>query len=80
MPQDIPTAYSKFEEMLGFKGYLRGLPDRLASAWQEALSNDRPVVASRADPEVVPLPPHVTLKGAWIHVGDGQRRYGPAAS
>jgi pyruvate dehydrogenase (quinone) len=40
-------------------------PDRLVSAWQEALSSDRPVVLEvKTDPEVVPLPPHVTLKEA----------------
>jgi pyruvate dehydrogenase (quinone) len=40
-------------------------PDRLASAWQEALSSDRPVVLEvKTDPEVAPLPPHVTLKEA----------------
>jgi hypothetical protein len=40
-------------------------PDRLASAWQEAPSSDRPVVLEvKTDPEVAPLPPHLTLKGA----------------
>jgi pyruvate dehydrogenase (quinone) len=64
--QDIPDfAYAKFGEMLGFRGILVDSPDRLASAWQEALSSDRPVVLEvRTDPEVVPLPPHVTLKEA----------------
>ena len=64
--QDIPDfAYAKFGEMLGFKGIFVDSPDRLASAWQEALSSDRPVVLEvKTDPEVVPLPPHVTLKQA----------------
>ena len=64
--QDIPDfAYAKFGEMLGFKGIFVDLPDRLASAWQEALSSDRPVVLEvKTDPEVAPLPPHVTLKEA----------------
>ena len=36
--QDIPDfAYAKFGEMLGFKGIFVDSPDRLASAWQEAL-------------------------------------------
>ena len=64
--QDIPDfPYSKFGEMLGFKGIFVDSPDRLASAWQEALISDRPVVIEvKTDPEVVPLPPHVTLQQA----------------
>jgi pyruvate dehydrogenase (quinone) len=64
--QDIPDfAYAKFAEMLGFKGIFVDSPDRLASAWQEALSSDRPVVLEvKTDPDVVPLPPHVTFKQA----------------
>jgi len=63
---DIPDfAYSKFGETLGFKGIFVDSPDRLASAWQEALSSDRPVVLEvKTDPDVVPLPPHLTLKEA----------------
>jgi pyruvate dehydrogenase (quinone) len=64
--QDIPDfAYAKFGEMLGFKGIFVDSPDRLASAWQEALSSDRPVVLEvKTDPDVAPLPPHLTLKEA----------------
>ena len=42
--QDVPDfACAKFGEMLGFKGiFVEDNPDRLASAWQEALSSDRP--------------------------------------
>jgi pyruvate dehydrogenase (quinone) len=64
--QDIPDfAYARFGEMLGFKGIFVDSPDRLAFAWQEALASDRPVVLEvKTDPDVVPLPPHVTLKQA----------------
>ena len=64
--QDIPDfAYAKFGEMLGFKGIFVDSPDRLASAWQEALSSDRPVVLEvKTDPDVAPFPPHLTLKEA----------------
>lgn len=55
----------KFGEMLGFKGIFVDSPNRPASAWQEALTSDRPVVIEvKTDPEVVPLPPHLTLKQA----------------
>ena len=36
-----------------------------APAWDEALAADRPVVVEfKTDPEVPPLPPHITLKQA----------------
>jgi pyruvate dehydrogenase (quinone) len=51
--------------MLGFKGIFVDKPGRLHDAWQEALSCDRPVVLEvKTDPDVPPLPPHVTLKEA----------------
>lgn len=40
-------------------------PERLAAAWEEALAADCPVVLEvKTDPEVPPLPPHITLKQA----------------
>jgi pyruvate dehydrogenase (quinone) len=64
--QVIPNfAYARFGEMLGFKGFFVDKPGDLHGAWQEALSCDRPVVLEvKTDPDVVPLPPHVTLKEA----------------
>ena len=64
--QVIPNfAYARFGEMLGFKGIFVDRPDELHSAWQAALCADRPVVLEvKTDPDVAPLPPHVTLKEA----------------
>jgi hypothetical protein len=40
-------------------------PETLASAWQQALASDIPVLLEvKIDPEVPPLPPHVTLQQA----------------
>jgi pyruvate dehydrogenase (quinone) len=51
--------------MLGFNGIFVDSPDRLVSAWQEALSSDRPAVLEvKTDPDVAPRPPYVTLKQA----------------
>jgi pyruvate dehydrogenase (quinone) len=37
----------------------------LGAAWEEALQADRPVILEvRADPNVPPLPPHITMKDA----------------
>ena len=40
-------------------------PSEFGSAWDEALAADRPVVYEAVtDPEVPPLPPHITLEQA----------------
>jgi len=64
--QDIPdVSYARFAQSLGLKGIFVDDPEQLQSAWQEALTADRPVVLEvKTDPEVAPLPPHITLKQA----------------
>jgi pyruvate dehydrogenase (quinone) len=64
--QDIPDVrYSRFAEMIGLKGIYVDDPRDLAAAWQEALSVDRPTVLEvKTDPEIAPLPPHISLKEA----------------
>jgi pyruvate dehydrogenase (quinone) len=43
------------------KGIFVDRPDALKPAWEEALASDRPVVLEvKTDPNVPPLPPHVT--------------------
>ena len=40
-------------------------PDDLGHAWEEALAADRPcVLEAITDPDVPPLPPHITLEEA----------------
>ena len=64
--QDIPDVrYSQFAELIGLKGIFVDNPKDLGAAWDEALSADRPVVLEvKTDPEIAPLPPHITLKEA----------------
>jgi pyruvate dehydrogenase (quinone) len=64
--QEIPNVpYHKFAELIGLKGIYVDNPDRMASAWEDALSSDRPVVLEvKTDPNVPPLPPHITLAQA----------------
>ncbi len=66
LTQSIPDMpYHRYAELLGLKGIEVRTPDRIASAWDEALSADRPVILNiHADPNVPPLPPHITLKDA----------------
>jgi len=60
--QDLPDfQYAEFARSLGLAGIRVEKPDRIASAWDEALKADRPsVVEFHTDPEVPPLPPHIT--------------------
>ncbi len=64
--QQIPDVpYHRFAELIGLKGIYVDDPDKLAGAWAEALASDRPVVLEvKTDPEVPPLPPHITLDQA----------------
>jgi pyruvate dehydrogenase (quinone) len=64
--QSIPNVpYHRFAEMIGLKGLYVDQGDALGAAWEEALGSSRPVVLEvKTDPEVPPLPPHITLKQA----------------
>src|SRR5207302_2202574 len=64
--QDLPDfPYARYAEMLGLKGIRVDRPEAVAGAWDEALAADRPVVYEAVtDPEVPPLPPHITLEQA----------------
>jgi pyruvate dehydrogenase (quinone) len=64
--QSLPDfPYAAYAEMLGLRGIKVDDPDQVATAWDQALSADRPVVYEAVtDPEVPPLPPHITLDQA----------------
>ncbi|MGF6852486.1 thiamine pyrophosphate-requiring protein [Paraburkholderia sp. CI3] len=68
--QSIPSVpYHRFAEMIGLKGIYVDNPDQMATAWDDALASNRPVVIEvKADPNVPPLPPHVTLAQAKAFV------------
>ena len=60
---DFP--YAGYAELLGFKGIRVDAPDDVGPAWDEALAADLPVVYEAiTDPEVPPLPPHITFQQA----------------
>ena len=64
--QDIPDVpYHKYAELLGLRGIYCDKPDQVGRAWDEALASDLPVVLEfKTDPEVPPLPPHITKEQA----------------
>jgi pyruvate dehydrogenase (quinone) len=64
--QNIPDVpYAEWAESIGLRGIRVDTPEAVAPAWEEALAADRPVVLEAVvDPEVPPLPPHITLDQA----------------
>ena len=60
---DVP--YHKFAQLIGFEGILVDDPEQLAAAWERALSVHKPCVLEvKTDPEVPPLPSHITFQQA----------------
>ena len=64
--QSIPDfPYAQFAELIGLAGRRIEDPSEIAGAWDEAFSADRPfVLEAVTDPEVPPLPPHISLEQA----------------
>lgn len=64
--QRIPNvSYSRFAELIGLRGIYVDRPELIGPAWDRALASDTPVVLEvKTDPEVPPLPPHITLQQA----------------
>ena len=60
---DFP--FAQYATMLGFWSARVDHPEQIGPAWDEALSADRPaVIDAITDPDVPPLPPHITLEQA----------------
>jgi pyruvate dehydrogenase (quinone) len=64
--QDLPDfPYARYAELAGLEGIRVEHPEQLAPAWERAFAAQRPVVVeARTDPDVPPLPPHITLEQA----------------
>jgi len=57
--------YAKYGELVGLRGIFCDDGDQMRAAWEEALSANMPVVLEvKTDPEVPPLPPHITREQA----------------
>jgi len=79
--QDVPDfPYAQFAESIGLHGVRVDDPERVGDAWDEALAADRPTVLEAVvDPEVPPLPPHITFEqakhfGQAVLAGDPGRK------
>ena len=65
---DVP--YADFAQLIGLGGLRVEDPEQVGAAWETALSADRPFVLDMVtDPNVPPLPPHITLKQARHFMG-----------
>ncbi len=64
--QQIPDfPYARFAELVGLQGIRVDDPEQIGPAWDAALGADRPVVLEAVvDPDVPPLPPHITFEQA----------------
>jgi pyruvate dehydrogenase (quinone) len=64
--QELPDfPFAKYAQLLGFDSAKVDGPDAVGPAWDRALSAERPFVYEAVtDPEVPPLPPHITLEQA----------------
>jgi pyruvate dehydrogenase (quinone) len=80
--QELPDApYARWAEMIGLRGIRTDDPAIVGECWEQALASDRPTVFEVVtDPEVPPLPPHITLQqahsfaSAVLHGDPGRRR------
>lgn len=64
--QDLPDfPYAAHAKLMGLSGVRVERPEDLDAAWTEALRAERPfVLEAVTDPDVPPLPPHITLRQA----------------
>lgn len=64
--QNIPDVpYHLFALSIGLKGIFVEREEDVAAAWEQALASDCPVLIEfKTDPNVAPLPPHITLQQA----------------
>ena len=58
--------YAAIAELMGLRGIRVETEEAVGPAWDAALRADRPMVLDMVtDPNVAPLPPHITLKQAY---------------
>lgn len=64
--QNVPDVpYHMFASLIGLKGIYCNADGDVAAAWEEALASDRPVILEfKTDPEVPPLPAHISFEQA----------------
>lgn len=77
-----PFPYAAYAELLGLKGIRVDSADQIAGSWETAIASDRPTILEMVtDPEVPPIPPHISVKQAkaYIQALAKEGASGPAA-
>jgi pyruvate dehydrogenase (quinone) len=64
--QSIPDfPFARYAELIGLRGIRVDDPEEIGGAWEAALASDRPcVIEAITDPDVPPMPPHITFEQA----------------
>jgi pyruvate dehydrogenase (quinone) len=64
--QNVPDfPYAKYAESIGLIGLKIEKPENIGPVWEKALASDRPVlIEALTDPNVPPLPPHISFDQA----------------
>ncbi len=68
--QDLPRIdYAAYAKLIGLHGMIVETPEDVVKAWDVALASNRPfVIDAHVDPDVPPLPPHITFEQARAYV------------
>jgi pyruvate dehydrogenase (quinone) len=69
---DVP--YHRFAELIGLRGLYVDAPERVASAWKEALESDRPVVLEDRSRGAALTAAHHIGSSSQVHFDAGERR------
>jgi pyruvate dehydrogenase (quinone) len=71
----IDFPFAKYGELLGFKSIRVDNPNDIGAAWEEAMAAGRPaIIEFITDPNVPPLPPHITWDQATSYLGALSKR------
>lgn len=74
-------SYADYARLLGLEGIRVTSPDEVGPAWDRALSAGRPTVLEVVtDPEMPPLPPHVSMKQFGAYMAALRKETGAAGS
>lgn len=74
-------SYADYARLLGLEGIRVTSPDEVGPAWDRALSAGRPAVLEVVtDPEMPPLPPHVSMKQFGAYMAALRKETGAAGS
>jgi pyruvate dehydrogenase (quinone) len=68
--QDVPDfPFAKYSQIIGLEGISASSPDEIAPAVEKAFAANKPVILEvHTDPNVPPLPPHISMEQAKDYV------------